>query len=339
MQQSIINSFLENQLHHKEKIRAIQLVLLVGILLTIVKFVAYYLTFSAAILTDALESIINVVASFFALYSVHFASKSKDTDHPYGHGKIENISAGFEGGLILLAGILIMYEAVLNVLLHHTVQRANAGLLIILASALVMFFLGKFISEKGKKYHSLSMQADGKHLLTDVYTSIGLVIGLGLIWLTKLNWIDSVLAIFYSSLIIYTGYKLIRQSLDGLMDKIDFETMAEIVVVLNNNREKEWIDIHNMRIQKFGSHLHIDCHVTLPWYEDLAFTHLQMESIADLLNAHFENRAEFFIHPDPCKPTACKLCQVSDCKERKHSFDKKMEWTMENILENKSHGL
>ncbi len=328
---------MQNDVVKKEKIKALQLVLVVGSTLTLLKFTAYYFTHSAAILTDALESIVNIVACIFALYSIYYSSKSRDTDHPYGHGKIEYISAGFEGGLVFLAGLLIMYEAVENLLIGHLVQKTDIGLYIMSAAGLVIFVLGNFLVKKGKKYHSLTLIADGKHLLTDSYTSIGIVVGLALIWLTGFNWIDSVLAIIYSGFIIFTGFKLMRQALDGLMDKIDFAIVADIIKVLNEHRSRHWIDIHNMRLQKFGSHLHVDCHVTLAWYENLEHAHLQMESIADLLNEHFENRVEFFIHPDPCTASSCGICQIENCKERKNIFEKKLDWTLENVLENKAH--
>lgn len=320
-----------------EKVKVIKLALVVGSVLTAIKFTAYFLTHSEAILTDALESIINIVAGLFAWFSIYYASKSKDTDHPYGHGKIEYISAGFEGGLIFIAGFLISFQAIKNIIDGHEVHRLDTGLLLTAIAGIIFFVLGKYMLNKGKKLHSLSLTAEGEHFLTDSYTSLGLIVGLTLLYFTHLNWIDSVLAIGYSLFIIVTGYKLIRKALDGLMDKIDFDSANEIIQVLNDNRNKLWIDIHNMRIQKFGSHLHMDCHVTLPWYNNLEQTHEQMESIANLLNAHFQNRVEFFIHPDPCLPTACGLCQIENCNQRKAVFQTKVIWTLENVLKNKSH--
>ncbi len=321
----------------KEKLFAIKLALIVGLMLTSIKFTAYFLTHSEAILTDALESIVNLVAGLFALFSIHYGSKSKDDDHPYGHGKIEYISAGFEGGLILIAGFLISYESVRNLIIGHEVHNIDLGLVLTAVAGVTFFILGKFLITRGENLHSLSIIAEGKHFSTDAYTSFGLVAGLVFLRITGLQWIDSALAIGYSAFIIFTGYKLVLRALDGLMDKIDFATVEEIVKVLNDNRDKNWIDIHNMRIQKFGSQLHVDCHVTLPWYNNLEQTHLQMESIAALLNNHFENRVEFFIHPDPCLPAACGLCQIEKCNERKFAFQNKLQWTKENILANKSH--
>ena len=328
---------MDSSFQKKEKLFAIKLALAIGLVLTAIKFTAYFLTHSEAILTDALESIVNLVAGVFALFSIHYAAKSRDVDHPYGHGKIEYISAGFEGGLILLAGFLISFQAIKNLIVGHQVQNIDWGLILTAIAGITFFVLGRYLITRGEKLHSLSIVAEGKHFLTDSYTSIGLVVGLVLLRITGFQWIDSLLAIGYSAFIIYTGFQLIHKALDGLMDKIDFNAVEEIVKVLNENRSIHWIDIHNMRIQKFGSQLHVDCHVTLPWYNNLEQTHVQMESIATLLNHHFENRVEFFIHPDPCQPAACGLCQIENCKERKFAFQHKLQWTQENILANKSH--
>ncbi len=328
---------MDSSFQKKEKLFAIKLALAIGLVLTAIKFTAYFLTHSEAILTDALESIVNLVAGVFALFSIHYAAKSRDVDHPYGHGKIEYISAGFEGGLILMAGFLILFQATKNLIVGHQVQNIDWGLILTAIAGITFFILGKYLITRGEKLHSLSIVAEGKHFLTDSYSSLGLIIGLGLLQLTGFHWMDSILAIGYSGFIIFTGFKLLVRAFDGLMDKIDFEIVEEIVNVLNENRNKNWIDIHNMRIQKFGSQLHVDCHVTLPWYNNLEQTHHQMENIATLLNTHFENRVEFFIHPEPCLPAACGLCQIENCTARKFVFQHKLQWTLENILANKSH--
>jgi cation diffusion facilitator family transporter len=328
---------LSQQSSNIEKVKAIQFVLVLGCVLTIIKFTAYFFTNSAAILTDALESIVNIVASLFAWFSIYISSKNKDTDHPYGHGKIEYISAGFEGGLILISGIWILYEAFDNLFHQHVIDQINWGILLMSTSGILVFVLGNYLIKKGNKLHSLTLIADGKHLLTDAYASIGILIGLLLIKFTELYWLDSIIAILYSCLILFTGYKLVRESLDGLMDKIDFETAKEIIDVINKNRHESWIDVHNMRLQKFGKFIHVDCHITLPWYNNLEKTHQQMEMMDNILNQHFDNRVEFFIHPDPCKPTACGICQLYDCKERKFEFKQKVVWQLDNVLENKAH--
>ncbi len=326
-------------LSNNEKVKAIKIVLLLGCVLTIIKFAAYFLTDSAAVLTDALESIVNIVASLFAWFSIYYSSKNKDTDHPYGHGKIEYVSAGFEGGLILISGIWILYESFHNIIHQHEILKIDTGIILIALSGILVFVLGRYLINKGNKLHSLTLKADGKHLQTDAYTSAGIIVGLILIKFTQLYWLDSVIAIIYSCIIVYTGYKLIIESLDGLLDKIDFATAQEIIDVINKNRINNWIDVHNMRIQKFGKFLHVDCHITLPWYNNLEQTHEQMELLDTLLNQHFDNRVEFFIHPDPCQPKACGICQMENCKERKFDFKQKVDWNLSNVLENKSHHL
>ena len=127
------------------------------------------------------------------------------------------------------------------------------------------------------------------------------------------------------------------EALDGLLDRIDYQLVQQIVTIFSENRSAQWIDIHNMRIQKFGDSLHVDCHVTLPYYNSLETTHEEMEKIDSLLNLYFENKVEFFIHPDPCKPLSCSICQISECPVRKHRFMQRVNWSTENILLNKAH--
>lgn len=327
------------QLAHKAKMGAIWLSLVISIVLTIIKFWAYFLTHSTAILTDALESIVNIIASAFALFSLNYANKHKDEDHPYGHGKMEYFSAGFEGGLILIAGVLIIYHASIHLIQGHRVSAIDSGILFTSITTVILFILAWYVGKIGKQHHSLAVQAEGKHFLSDAVTNIGLMISFILIRFTGQHWIDSVIAIIYSLYIIYMGYQLIREAMDGLLDKMDFETVEQIVVVLNENRRIDWIDIHNMRLQKFGDSWHVDCHVTLPYYKDLASTHEEMENIASVLNKNFHNRVEFFIHPDPCKPSACCICQIENCQKRSEAFKEKITWKMENILKNQAHRL
>ncbi len=327
----------ENTASPKSKVQAIRLIIVIGLILTTIKFTAYYFTKSTAILTDALESIVNLLTGLFAWFSLLYSAKLKDQDHPYGHGKIENISAGFEGGLIFLGGLLILVEAGYNLMRGHKAANLEIGIVLSGVSALLVFGMSKYLMNKGIKHDSITLIADAKHLKTDAITTAGLIVGLGLVWLTKLYWLDALLGIALSLFIIYEGYKLIKEAFDGLMDKADYSTIEKIIKVLNKNRQTDWVDIHNLRLQKFGNYLHVDCHVTLPFYYDLQKTHDHMEAIDDVLNKNFNSHFEFFIHPDPCKPTACSICLVESCPERKTPFNYKVEWKLTNVMKNQAH--
>lgn len=305
----------------------------------LIKFAAWIITHSNTILTDAIESIVNIFAGAFALYSVSYAAKPKDEDHPYGHGKIEFLSVGLEGTLISIAGISIVVKSVYNLYYPHEINSLDIGLYLTLFTGLVNLIMGFYLQKKGKELHSVTLTADGKHIISDAYTSGGLIIGIILIWISGISWMDSVVAILFGLFILYNGYKLMRKSLAGVLDEVDYELVNVIVEVLNKNRKEEWIDIHNFRVIKYGSNLHIDCHITLPWYYSLEQSHSLVTEVENILTKESENNVEVFIHADPCLPVSCSICSLKNCAERKHDFVKRIEWTNEVILKNKKHSL
>lgn len=328
------------ELTSDKKIFRIQLLAVsVGILLLIAKFAAYYLTHSNTILTDALESIINVVAGAFALYSLYLSSKPKDYDHPYGHGKVEFISAGFEGIMIAIAGVLIIGKSAISFFNPRPLEHLDIGLAIVVGSGLVNYLLAVLLVKTGEKHASLTLKADGEHLKSDAYSSLGVLVGLVLIMLTKWSSLDGIVAILMGCIIIYTGVKLLRKSVAGIMDETDEGIVQSVIKHLSEHRKAEWIDIHNLRIIQYGNKLHVDCHVTLPWYFTLEQAHNEIEEIAAIINEKHSAQVEFFIHGDPCIPQSCKICSMEKCEVRKEAFKEKMEWTLENVLRNKKHGL
>lgn len=323
----------------KQLFRIQLLAVAIGVLLLAAKFIAYFITNSNTILTDALESIINVVAGSFALYSLHLSSKPNDSDHPYGHGKVEFISAGLEGTLIIVAGVAIIYKSVLAFFNPQALQNLDYGLLIVAISGLVNYLVGHFIQHAGKNHGSLTLQADGAHLKSDAYSSAGILIGLAIVYFTKLNVLDNVVAIIFGGFISYTGIKLLRRSVAGIMDEADEAAIESIAKVLEDNRQTEWIDVHNLRIIQYGSKLHVDCHVTLPWYFTLKEAHEQVDKIDEIVANKHSSQTEFFIHTDPCIKEQCKVCQIVDCPVRREAFKHKIDWTKETVLQNKRHGL
>ena len=310
----------------------------VGVLLLVAKFAAFLYTHSNTIFTDALESIVNVLTGCFALYSLHLSSKPKDFDHPYGHGKVEFISAGLEGILIVLAGAVIIGKAALAFFSPPELEHLNIGITIIIISGLVNFGMGMWLVHVGKANHSITLKADGQHLKSDAYTSFGIIIGLGLIILTNVKILDNIVAIIFGLLIIYMGIKLARKSIAGIMDEADEAIIQSIVDNICAQRKPEWIDVHNLRVIQFGNKLHVDCHVTLPWYYTLEAAHNEIEKIAAIINQQHGQRVEFFIHGDSCVPSSCQICMMEDCKVRQHPFKKKIEWNAAILRHNKKHG-
>jgi len=311
----------------------------ISVALFLIKLFAWYLTHSVAILTDALESIVNVVAGFIGLYSLYVSGKPKDQDHPYGHGKVEFLSAAIEGILIGIAGIFIIREAVLNLYEPHSIEKLDYGIYLVAITATINLFAGMICVKTGKKNNSLALIASGKHLIADTYTTIGIIIGLVLLFITGISWIDSAVAIVFALVIFSTGYKIVRSSIAGIMDEADMEMLNKMVVFLNENRKVNWIDLHNLRIIKYGAMIHLDCHLTVPWYFNVHEAHDEIDRLSGLVKQHFGDSVELFVHSDGCLDFSCALCEKSDCKERKHVFQKRIEWTMENISSNRKHQL
>ena len=306
--------------------------------LLVVKFIAYNITHSVAVLTDALESIVNVVAGFIGLYSLYVAAKPRDMDHPYGHGKAEFISAAIEGTLVLSAGGVIIYSAIKNLFVPHQISQIDTGIYLVGATAIINWLLGWIAFRRGTKVNSLALIASGKHLQTDSYSTLGIIAGLLLIAVTGKIWIDSLVAIAFGFYIIYTGYKIIRSSLAGIMDEADMVLLEKMVAIINENRRDNWVDLHNLRVIKYGNVLHVDCHLTVPWYLNVQEAHEEIDFLGALIRRDFGETLELFVHSDGCKYFQCHLCDKDNCPVRKHDFKKEIIWTVDNVLENKRHG-
>ena len=311
----------------------------VSVLLLTVKFIAYYSTHSVSILTDALESIVNVAAGFIGLYSLYIASKPRDTDHPYGHGKAEFLSAAIEGTMIGAAGAIIIYKSIQHLINPVALHKIDYGILLVAITALINFAVGWYCLKTGKRNNSAALMASGKHLQTDTWSTLGIITGLLLLYLTGHQWIDGMVALVFGLYIIYTGYSIVRSSIAGIMDEADTKLLSRMVVVLNNNRKENWVDLHNLRVIKYGSVLHLDCHLTVPWYLNIHEAHQEIDLLAALIRKEFGESLELFVHSDGCLPFSCQICDKAICPERKNNFVKRIEWTLENISQNKKHEL
>lgn len=316
-----------------------KIVLVFSVLLLFVKMLAWYFTHSVSILTDTLESIVNVLAGAFGLYSLILSSKPKDKEHPYGHGKIEFISSAIEGVLISIAGILILFKAINQFFIPNQLHDLDLGLYLIASTGAINYILGLWSIKQGKKINSPILISSGTHLKSDTYSTLGLLLGIILIIITGLNWIDSVTAIIFAFVIIYTGYKIVRKSVSGIMDESDQLVINEIVDLLNEKRKEEWIDVHNMRVINYAGFYHIDCHLTVPFYINVNEAHAILDTLTDVVSDYFNQRVEFFVHIDGCVFQQCKICQIKDCKERKSEFEKTIEWNEVQLISNKKHNV
>ena len=323
----------------KENLNLQKIITVIAITLFIVKLAAWFITNSLAILTDALESIVNIVAGFLGLYSLSLSAKPKDADHPYGHGKVEFISSAIEGTLIITAGFFIIYKAVQNLFYPHEIAKLNFGILLVSATAVVNFIAGSICLATGKRNKSLQLIAGGKHLITDTYSTLGILAGLAVIYFTGYTFIDNLIACIVAIIIIYTGYTIVRPSIAGIMDEADKTLLNDIVDCLNKNRRENWIDIHNMRIIKYGSTLHCDCHLTVPWYLNVREAHAEIEALGELIKNEFGEAVELFVHSDGCQEYSCRICSKQNCMVRLHQFEKRITWTIENISHDAKHDI
>ena len=316
-----------------------QWILGIGCIIGISKFVAYFMTHSNSIFSDALESIVNIIVGAFALYSLYLSALPKDENHPYGHGKIEFISSSIEGSLILISGIAILLKAIFGLFNPSEIHHLDLGLIIITVAGAINYGLGVVTINKAKKIKSPALEASGTHLKTDGYTSIGLIVGLILLIYTKINWIDQLIAMVFSFIIIYQGFKILRTSIAGIMDEADNLLLGQIIEELNKKRKDAWIDIHNMRVIKYGAGIHIDAHLTLPWYYNGIEIHKEVKDLNSLINQFNQQEVEMFVHTDPCENWSCSICKLENCKERKNNFVKEVNWNMKNVMKDQKHTL
>ncbi len=304
--------------NNKLKRKAALISLILSVILFIGKLVAYFITGSAAIFSDASESVVNIFATSMALYSIILSSKPADESHLYGHGNVEFFSAGIEGVLIFLAAIIIIYQAVTDLLRGPELESLNIGVMIIAVTGGINFLLGFYLVKTGKKTNSLTLIADGKHILTDSITSVGVVIGIILVMITDIIILDPIVAIIVALNIMGTGYKLIRVSIGGLMIETDTELLQKISTILSEMRKEYWIDLHELRYWKSGDWLFIDFHLILPYYFTIEQTHKEEKEIDEKLQEVFIN-SQIKIHFDYCIPELCRFCGYEKCTDEKKS--------------------
>ncbi|MFI5196344.1 MAG: cation diffusion facilitator family transporter [Chitinophagales bacterium] len=321
-------------------IRIQRYIALLSVVLFLAKMLAWYLTNSVTVLTDALESIVNMAAGFLGLFSIALAALPRDTNHPYGHGKAEFLSSAVEGTLIIIAGVVIIYEAINHLIIPHKLEKLDTGLLIIAAAGGINFIAGKYAEKKGKKSNSMILVSAGKHLQTDAYSTIAVIIGLLLLVVTrnKWLWLDSAVALCFAVITMITGYKVLRRSISGIMDEMDLVLLKEVIALLQDKRLPQWVDLHNLRVIQYGSMMHVDAHMTLPWYYQVADADKEIHALENLIKAHFKNQVELFIHIDGCKPYQCKLCALEVCPERQEAFRQQLQWTIDNVWADSKHG-
>lgn len=309
------------------------------VLVFVLKMTTFFITHSLSVLSDTLESVVNIIATIVGSYSMYIAGKPKDKDHPYGHGKAEFISAAFQGTLIIVVGCLIIYESIDSFMHPGTLHNLGNGFWLLIIIALINISTALYVIRIGNKNNSVALVTSGKLFLIDFFTTISVAVGILILIVTHIQKVDSIIAILLGIWVVYDGYKILRASLAGIMDEADLALLENVIAEMNANRNDQWIDLHNLRVIKYGSQLHIDCHLTMPWYLNVHEAHVVMDQFTDLIKRKFGGSVEFFIHIDGCMHFSCAICNIQNCEKRQNSFQKKLEWTMENVLANTKHQL
>ena len=287
---------------HRTRQLAATLSLVAGLVMLGLKMGAYLLTGSTIILSDALESVVHVAAVVFMFVSFRFASAPPDADHPYGHGKAEYLSIGFEGGTIALAALAILWEAIRSLVEAHVPVRIDLGIILVVVASLINLALGIYLVSVGRRTRSAILIADGQHVLTDVWTSLGVVAGVLLMLLMPAGaartWTDSLVAIAIALFIFVLGARLIRQALRGLLDEVDPAALERVMAAINEIRDPAWRDVHNLRLRTSGDFTFVDFHLVVPSLWSVAAAHGAAEHLEKHILDRLQAKGAVMIHLD-----------------------------------------
>ncbi len=250
------------------------------------KGIAWWLTGSVGLLSDALESFVNLAGALMALAMLTLAATPADERHAYGHGKAEYFSSAFEGFLILLAAVSIAYAAIDRFLHPQEIEAVGVGLLVSVAASLINLFAARELMQAGRAYNSITLEADAKHLMTDVWTSVGVIIGVGLVWLSGWLWLDPLIALLVAVNIVWTGWHLLQRSTSGLMDEALPEAQIKSIELILEKYRAQGLDFHALRTRQAGRQAFITLHVLVPGDWSVQRGHDQLELIElDIRNA------------------------------------------------------
>ncbi len=320
-----------------------KVIAIVGVSLLALKFFAYYLTGSVAILTDALESIVNVIAAFVGLFALYISAQPADKSHPFGHGKVEIISASVEATMIMVAGAMIIYESIQSFLNPGEISDLDIGLVLVAFAALVNFLVGRIAIRKGEKNRSPALVASGRHLCSDTISSVGILIGLFVVYIAMAlgydaRWLDSSIAIIFGVIILVTGLKVMKECMDDIMDKADEEVLEVITDALNEYRHDDWIDVYNLRMIKHGPRIYVEMHVVFPKRMTVQDIADEVGELEEAISARYGDAVEISVNPVPCCEYNCRCC-CRNCFDRGEDFERKVLWTSQMLCCSKPHAV
>jgi cation diffusion facilitator family transporter len=305
---------------NRVRLRAILLSVAVGTLLLGLKYSAYQITGSTAILSDTLQSIVNLIASLFALGGLIVAGWPTDHSRPYGHGKAEFFSAAFEGGMIALAAALIIKEAGEALLFRHQIRQVDFGVMITIGTGLANATLGWILLRTGRRYAAPALSADGRHVLADLWTSVAIAVGLGLVRTTGLDWLDPMVAAMVGLNLLWTGLHLVRHAAGGLLDEEDFTLLERLLQAINTNLVPGLIHVHSLRALRVGRLAHVEAHLVVPEFWTVEEAHDFSAAFEHRVRRSLGIEGSMQWHIDPCHRQLCASCEVHPCPIRVQPF-------------------
>jgi cation diffusion facilitator family transporter len=295
------------------------------------KVYAYQQTHSVAVLSDALESVVNVLTAVVALFVITYSAQPADEEHPYGHGKAEYFSSAFEGGLIFFAAAMIIFESIRGLSREGHLQQLELGAAYIGIATVLNLTVGIYLNRVGNREKSETLSASGAHLLSDVKTTVGVIFGILLVKWTGWEKLDALLAIIVGLHLLYEGYKIITRSIKGLIDAVDESSLELLSKLIKQYRRPGIIEIHHLRILRSGSFHHIDGHLVVPEFWDVAKAHELVHAFEDKVVNEYPYDGEFAFHLDPCQRAFCKKCDMKDCPIRVAPFEEIFTFSVNDI--------
>ncbi|MFP4227696.1 MAG: cation diffusion facilitator family transporter [Salinivenus sp.] len=307
---------------HRARKRAMTASLLVSFLMLVGKVAAAYLTGSTAILSDAAESVIHLFATGFAGFSLWYAATPPDPDHPYGHAKISYFASAVEGTLILIAAVIIGWTAVRDLVTGVTLQQIDVGLYLLGGLTVINLALGQYLVRVGRRTNSLVLVSNGQHVMTDMWTSFGVIAGVGLVGLTGVTWLDPVVALLVAANILWTAKSLLRRSIHGLLDEADWDATQVLLDTLDAAKEEGIIaEFHQVRHRRAGDQVWVEYHLMFPGDMSIREAHARSHQVEDRIDAlfpddtvhvtaHLEPRQHEAAHPEGHREPADPLRHV-----------------------------
>jgi cation diffusion facilitator family transporter len=299
--------------------------------LMVAKFGAYLATGSAAVLSDALESTVNIVTSSFALFAVWLSAQPRDSEHPYGHGRVEYIASTLEAVALGVAGISIILVTATRYQQGAAVTEPGEGSIYVTAIAVFALLGGSLLIRMGRKLDSDGLVSDGVHIRADAYTTIGTLVALLLVEITGNVNYDFIVSFLIGGWLCIHGLMMFRSSAEKLMDRADPELLEQIAEMLEEVREPGWIAPHRTKVHRLGQEIHVDIHMVFPRYWDLEKTHQCANRLEAALERTFGARSDMMVHMEPCTDRGCSTCDKEDCPIRKAPFEGREPWTGETI--------